>query len=164
MFFTGLMRTATAFRNYGKLWLYSMFKSTHWGIELSRWAELKPWNLIITMWNTYFHVNDLWRSGMYKEAGEFMVLELFPEKLPDADSPIDWWFLPNIVWWDGQEIGEEIAGLIYRFLGEENFDNLASCVQYQDYFLKNLRASVETFQGRTNDDVVHGLGQMAAIF
>ena len=93
-----------------------------------------------------------------------MVLEIFPEKLPNAYTEIIWWYLPNLVWWDGQEIGEEISGLIYRFLGEENHDNLASCVQYQEYFLKNLRASVETFQGCTNDDVLHGLGRMAAIF
>ena len=59
-----------------------------------------------------------------------MVLNIFPERLPDASSEIIWWYLPNLVWFDGQEIGEEISGLIYRFLGEGNFDNLASCVEY----------------------------------
>ena len=63
-----------------------------------------------------------------------MVYQIFPEKLPNAESTILWWYLPNLVWWEGQEVGETISGLILRFLGEENFDNLSSCVQYQEYF------------------------------
>ena len=130
MFFTGFMRTITSYRNFFKLWYFSMRKSNNWSIELSRWSKLEPWDMIITSWNSYFHVNQLWKDGQYQEAGEAMVYDIFPEKLPQADSSIVWWYLPNLVWWDGQEIGEEISGLIYRFLGEENHDNLSSCVEY----------------------------------
>ena len=93
-----------------------------------------------------------------------MIYDIFPEKLPEAESGICWDCspLPNLVWWDGQQVAEEISGLIYKFLGEENFDNLSACVQYRDYFSKNLRESVVTFEERTNEDVIQGLGRMAA--
>ena len=97
-----------------------------------------------------------------------MILDIFPQKLPMAERDSLWDYgtaslpAPYLSFWEGQQVAEEIAGLIYRFLGEENFDHLSACVQYRDYFSKNLHGSVEIFEERTNEDVIQGLGRMAA--
>ena len=103
------------------------------------------------MWNSYIKVNKLWKEEKYKEAGEYMILDIFPEKLPQAERDWNWDYgtaslpAPYLDYWEGQQVAEEIAGLIYKFLGEENFDHLSACIQYRDYFSKNLHNSVEIF-------------------
>ena len=86
------------------------------------------------MWNSYINVNKLWKEEKYKEAGQYMILDIFPEKLPKSDRDPYWDYgtaalpAPYISYWEGQQVAEEIGGLIYRFLNEENFDNLSACV------------------------------------
>ena len=137
---------------------------------MNQWEKFGPQELFQIAWNSYINVNKLWKEEKYKEAGQYTILNIFPEKLPKAETtPLCLWHygtanLPYIYenYWEGQQVAEEIAGLIYRFLGEQNFDHLSKCVQYRDYFSKNLHDSYMIYQERDNENVIQGLGRMAA--
>lgn len=126
MFFTGMGRVFTS--AVDELKLYKLIFSTHnWSTIWQRVRHMNPMQFAMHSFTAYGNAKALYENGEAAEAGESFIKGIFTEKLASSGN-VQWPALPYSDDHEGEKVSGFLGGLLYGLTGEQNTDNLASCV------------------------------------
>ena len=163
MFFSGLGRLTNVAIDTYKLFT-TIMTSGEWKILIQRMGQMEFQAMMMRAFKAYSDYKMYTAQGEWKVAGQAVSQALFPQKLPETDSDLEFYKLPYAVAYDGDELSGVFAGVIYSFTQEENQDGLAFCVSDQDALRKTVNEAVESLYNRYNTDVLSSVSKLVSLF
>lgn len=109
----------------------------------------------------YANLKEMQKQGQYEAAGIAFVRNLFPEKHEPIESKVKWDPMPGS---SEDELEGLITGMIKTFTGEENRDEIATCVSDYDGLKESFNSAVDSLYARYNDDVMDSVNGVVSVF
>ena len=161
MLWTGMNRMGECLWEYARLYS-KLLASDNWTTEYHRLKGTNPMAFAMQAYTTWNQVSELWAKAQYTAAGRAFADGLFPMKQA-GESNVTWDDLPYDEPEQGEEVSGYVAGSIMAFTGEQNTDDLASCLADQDVLLKGFQESSASIMKRYNDDITDGVAHMTQV-
>lgn len=153
----GLITAATwdEWRNFFKL-----MHSHQWKAQWHILREQNIKELITNGWMAYANLKEMQKQGQWEAAGVAFARNLFPDKHDPVESNVKWDPMPGS---NEDELEGLITGIIKTFTGEENRDEIATCISDYDGLHASFNSAVDSLYARYNDDVMDSVNVMVSV-